>query len=247
MSTTLFLQTRLYHSRLHGRGGLPRVHIECPTCRLAYFVDPLSGLGEERHPATAVERLREECPDHGRRLLIETHVTSVPVFLEALPQFPVPASISDVPPAWTVIVSGLVTTPLRLSPAGIEALPGSELTADFVCEEGWAVPRLRWWGVPLATVLQQATLLPDARYLGVGAGEFVAALPLATIDATSPLLAYALNGSPLPREHGGPLRLVAADTWCYQSVKWVDHIDVLSDPPLETAALFARERAARNR
>ncbi|HEY7294520.1 MAG TPA: molybdopterin-dependent oxidoreductase, partial [Dehalococcoidia bacterium] len=107
------------------------------------------------------------------------------------------------------------------------------------------VPRLRWRGVPLGALLERAGTLPRARFVAIGAGEFVAVLPLNTVGATQPLLAWALNGAPLPREHGGPLRLVAGDLLCYRSVKWVDRLVVSDVPPVESARDLAERRVAR--
>src|SRR5581483_4548273 len=117
--------------------------------------------------------------------------------LSRLPRFPVPAerpAAGDAPQPnrYRLRVDGLVRTPLTLSLDHLLGLPAAEFTADFACAEGWRVPGLRWTGVRLADVLRQGGPLPEARFVAVGAGEFVSLLPLAQIDGEGPLLAYGL-------------------------------------------------------
>lgn len=172
--------------------------------------------------------------------------------LKSLPRFPVPgeAGAPAVPSEHEaarprgvhLCIDGLVRTPLTLEMDDLLALPAATFTADFACEEGWRVPGLRWTGVRLADVLQQAGPLGAARFVAVGAGEFVSMLPLAQIDGEGPLLAYGLDGAPLPPEHGGPLRLVASWAACYQSVKWVDRLELVADEHQETAKPIALGR-----
>jgi DMSO/TMAO reductase YedYZ molybdopterin-dependent catalytic subunit len=162
--------------------------------------------------------------------------------LEQLPVFLLPG---ERPPAPDLVaVVGLVATPQLLDIERIHALPVVEFTTDFACEEGWTVPEQRWRGAALHDVLALAGVRPEARYVGVGSGGFLAMLPLEHITSDAPLLAYELNGVPLPPEHGGPLRLVAPWTVCFQSVKWVDRLVLSADTSNETASTIARARNA---
>ncbi len=158
--------------------------------------------------------------------------------LNQLPRFPMPgenAAAGAAPRPVRLRIDGLVRTPMTLDLDHLLALPVAEFTADFVCEEGWRVPGLRWTGVRLADLLRRAQPLAAARFVAVGAGAFISVLPLAQIDGEGPLLAYGLDGEPLSSEHGGPLRLVAPWTACHQSVKWVDRLQLVADERLETA------------
>jgi DMSO/TMAO reductase YedYZ molybdopterin-dependent catalytic subunit len=163
--------------------------------------------------------------------------------LERLPVFLLPGEQAQAGPA-TIAVGGLVATPLTLGLDRIKELPAVEFTADFGCEEGWRVPGLRWRGVRLFDLLRLAGPLPAAHTVAVGSGGFVATLPLAQIDAESPLLAYELDSAPLPAEHGGPLRLIAPWTACYQTVKWIDRIELVANTSSETASIMARSRVS---
>jgi DMSO/TMAO reductase YedYZ molybdopterin-dependent catalytic subunit len=164
--------------------------------------------------------------------------------LPSLPIFPFPGGLTAVS-NWCLRVDGLVHAPLVLDLDSVRSLPAVTLAADFSCEEGWAVPELRWLGVPLRTILALADVRPEASYLTVSSGDFVALLPLSSLREGEPLLAYELNDAPLPPEHGGPLRMVASDVACYRSVKWVDRIELTAAAVEETAKRIAGDRIAR--
>jgi DMSO/TMAO reductase YedYZ molybdopterin-dependent catalytic subunit len=99
----------------------------------------------------------------------------------------------------------------------------------------------RWRGVPLAAVLRQAGLTPDAvdvlprgldgNYVhdGVDFGPVRRPLPIAkALDDV--LLAYQMNGEPLPADHGFPVRLVVPSWVGVASIKWVGDIEVSAEP-----------------
>jgi DMSO/TMAO reductase YedYZ molybdopterin-dependent catalytic subunit len=173
---------------------------------------------------------------------------TTPRRLDRLPVFPVPEGPSRPDAAW-LRIGGLVERERTLGREEILALPAVDLNADFGCEEGWTVPGLRWTGVRVADPLAKVGPAPEARFVAVGAGDFISVLPLATFDEhgdeQGPLLAYLLDGEPLPPEHGGPLRLIAGWTACYQSVKWVDRLVLTADEVLETARPIALARIDR--
>ena len=168
--------------------------------------------------------------------------------LARLPVFPSPSAPKEYG-EWRLRVGGLVRTPLLLSYDNICAMPASNFTAPFACEEGWEVEALRWSGTRVTHLLRLAGLHKDARHVVVGAGDFVTTLSLPEIDANQALLAYRLDGSPIPWEHGGPLRLVLLGGPCYQSIKWVDRLDVIADPAakIDTARDIALGRLTRRK
>ncbi|GIH80122.1 sulfite oxidase [Planobispora longispora] len=99
----------------------------------------------------------------------------------------------------------------------------------------------RWRGVPLATVLERAGLLPgavdvmprglDAAYVadGVDHGRVRRPIPIAkALDDV--ILAYEMNGRPLPPDHGHPVRLVVPGWIGLASIKWVGDIEVSASP-----------------
>jgi DMSO/TMAO reductase YedYZ molybdopterin-dependent catalytic subunit len=108
----------------------------------------------------------------------------------------------------------------------------------------------RWTGVPLRAVLDQAGVKPPARefvFLGADHGEeevdfrgqvnkvdqqYGRSLPREIALSPEPLLAYALNGEPLTRHQGFPLRLLVPGWYGVAHVKWLSNIHVQEDPYL---------------
>ena len=140
----------------------------------------------------------------------------------------------------SLCIDGLVAECLDLRLAELELMPQHELRDDFRCREGWVVPDLRWRGVLLETVLALARPHREARHVEASAGNFSVSIPLDR--AASALLAISLNGTNLSVEHGAPVRLVLPGGECFTSIKWLDHLEVRSEPGENTAETIASAR-----
>jgi DMSO/TMAO reductase YedYZ molybdopterin-dependent catalytic subunit len=103
-------------------------------------------------------------------------------------------------------VTGLVRKRLELTLGDLMKLPQVSLTFDFHCLEGWVVPGTEWQGVKASAVVMPASPLPEARYAFFKSGDYTEAFPVESLDQL--VVAHSLHGKPLPRENGGPLRLV---------------------------------------
>jgi DMSO/TMAO reductase YedYZ molybdopterin-dependent catalytic subunit len=145
-------------------------------------------------------------------------------------------------PPHVLRVDGLVGRSLELTMADLERLPQQDLIDDFTCLEGWTVPRIQWRGVALETVLSLAKPRAEARYVEAGAGEF--RVTLRREDAKRALIALRMGDSAVPREHGGPLRLVVPGGECFTSIKWLDHLELRSEPGENSGEKAARRRLA---
>jgi DMSO/TMAO reductase YedYZ molybdopterin-dependent catalytic subunit len=137
-------------------------------------------------------------------------------------------------------IDGLVVECLDLRLAELELLPQHELRDDFRCREGWVVPDLRWRGVLLETVLALARPHREARYVQASAGNF--SISISLDHAATALLAISLNGTNLSVEHGAPVRLVLPGGECFTSIKWLDHVEVRTEPGENTAEKIALAR-----
>ncbi len=145
----------------------------------------------------------------------------------ALPAMP----ISD-PVAWESIeILGLVDTPLTLDLEDIARLPKSKAVRDFRCHDGWVAPAQRWEGAPVSTVLDLAHASADAKYVTFTSGDFSRSLTMEEARASDTLLALRLNDRPLPKENGGPCRLLAGNSMGPAHVKWVQRIEVTNEGP----------------
>jgi sulfane dehydrogenase subunit SoxC len=154
---------------------------------------------------------------------------------------------------WRLTVDGRVEAELSLSLDQLRARPATTLAVTMECagngrarlsprplSQPWlleAVGTAEWTGVPLAHLLEEAGIAEDAVEVlfrgldrGVEGGEvqqYERSLPLAEARREEILLAYAMNGEPLPPQHGFPLRLVVPGWYGMTSVKWLDAVTVL--------------------
>jgi DMSO/TMAO reductase YedYZ molybdopterin-dependent catalytic subunit len=143
---------------------------------------------------------------------------------------------------------GMVERPLTLTLDDIRARPRREVTCTVECSGNHGIPwftggigTARWAGTPLAPLLREAGVRPggtEVVFYGADSGEeqirdarvrapFARSMSVADATASEPLLCYEMNGQPLPRENGFPLRLVAPGWYGVASVKWLARIEVL--------------------
>ena len=162
--------------------------------------------------------------------------------------------------AWRLRVSGLVERRLDLSLATLrEALPEREVTATLQCagnrrarlmairdipgQHPWgpgATGTATWSGVALADLLALARPLPGAAHVGFEGADvcaepepperFGGSIPLEKARREEVLLAWAMNGDPLLPVHGAPLRVVVPGYIGARSIKWLERIELRSEP-----------------
>jgi DMSO/TMAO reductase YedYZ molybdopterin-dependent catalytic subunit len=145
------------------------------------------------------------------------------------------ALIADNFATWRLVVDGLVTTPMSFSLSELKAMPSRTQITRHDCVEGWSAIG-GWTGVPLSHLLRRVGLKPDARYIVFhcaddlahsldGSGLYYESIDL--FDAFHPqtILAYAMNGSPLPVAHGAPLRLRVERQLGYKQAKYVMRLE----------------------
>ena len=132
------------------------------------------------------------------------------------------------PAAYRLRVDGLVDSPTSFSLADLKAMPRAEQVSDFHCVTGWSVANVRWAGVRIADLLERAGATS-----GVAALRFVSAekpyedsLTLQQALLPDVMLAYEMDGGPISRPHGAPVRLVMPQMYGYKSVKWVNHVEL---------------------
>lgn len=159
------------------------------------------------------------------------------------------------PAAFRLKVGGLVNTPKALSIEELRKMGSAELIAGFECSGNrrplqGLIGNGRWTGVPLKTVLESAGLKADAReivFFGADRGKESVNFRGTSFDveqqygrsiqrdralSPEPFLAYALNGEPLTKHQGAPLRLVMPGWYGAPNVKWLSEIVAQADPYL---------------
>jgi DMSO/TMAO reductase YedYZ molybdopterin-dependent catalytic subunit len=197
---------------------------------------PLSTFPEIR--ATPLEALRDpEMP--GELHFVRNH-------------FAVPSVDAE---SWRLRVGGAVRDDFVLSLEDLKAMDATTLAATLECAGHrraefqpptsgvqWnvgAVAEARWTGVALREVLRRAkpshracevAFVGADRGAHAGSGEhvnFARSIPLERALDGDVLLAWAMNGRPLPARHGAPLRVIVPGAYAVASVKWLERIDVL--------------------
>ncbi|MFD5519555.1 sulfite oxidase [Streptomyces sp. NPDC127066] len=160
--------------------------------------------------------------------------------------------------SWQLVLGGRVQRPLLLGVDELKAYPAVRQRVTMECagngralltprpvSQPWlveAVGTAEWTGVPLRLLLSEAGVEPDAVDVvftgadhGVERGveqDYQRALPLDVARGDEPevLVVYAMNGAPLPPQHGHPLRLVVPGWYGMAHVKWLRDITVTSAP-----------------
>jgi DMSO/TMAO reductase YedYZ molybdopterin-dependent catalytic subunit len=134
------------------------------------------------------------------------------------------------PSTWTLSIGGLVARPRVISYADIRALPHVHQISTFHCVTGWTVENVHWGGVRIADVLALAEPLESAHAIQFISAEYPYQDYLTMDQASLPdvLLADEMDGRPLTRAHGAPLRLVMPEMYGYKGVKWINELKITS-------------------
>jgi DMSO/TMAO reductase YedYZ molybdopterin-dependent catalytic subunit len=133
------------------------------------------------------------------------------------------------PATWRLKIGGLVEQPVSLTYDELRALPHVEQISNFHCVTGWSVNNVHWGGVRIHDVLAHAQPLAAGHALRFVSMEvpYVDYLTLPQASLHDVMLAYEMDGQPLPREHGAPVRLIIPEMYGYKNVKWLQGIDVV--------------------
>jgi hypothetical protein len=155
--------------------------------------------------------------------------------------FPTSSWLADAPKPldldqWRLRVGGAVAATLALTYTDLLALADGpddlddldELAALLDCTGGFYSAQ-RWRGVRVGRALERAQPLPGARFVSfVSVTGYRWSLPLA--EASQALLATHIGDEPVSHAHGAPLRLVAPGRRGFEWVKWITHIEALTEP-----------------
>lgn len=213
--------------------------------RPARVADAAEGIG--------LDELALAARNHGMPLEALRYDVTPPGLHYLLIHYDIPALTTE---TWTLTIDGQVRDPLTLTLPDLRALPPTTVRVTMECagngrarltprpvSQPWlveAVGTADWTGVPLRRVLDEADIAPDTAEIvftgadhGVERGveqDYQRSLPLSEALRDEVLLAYEMNGAPLPPQHGFPLRLVVPGWYGMAHVKWLTHIEATVDP-----------------
>lgn len=142
-------------------------------------------------------------------------------------------SVGDIPDfserSWRLTVDGAgIDGSMQLRLAELKAFPNVAVRATFRCVTGWRVRNCVWRGVRVRDLIDASR--PNSRARNVtfysGDGVYTDSLTIGQARSDHAIVAWELNGQPLIREQGYPLRLIYPDMYGYKNVKWLSRIEV---------------------
>ena len=208
---------------------------------------------EARGPGIGVDELQLAARNSGMPL----EALDWPVTPVGLHYLLIHYDIPHVDPAgWSLQIGGLVDQPLTLSLDDLRARPARTVAVTMECagngrarleprpvSQPWlveAVGTAEWTGTPLRGLLDEAGLRDDAVeivFTGLDHGmeggveqDYARSLSIADVSRDEVILAYEVNGEPLPPQHGFPLRLVVPGWYGMTNVKWLAGVTAVAEP-----------------
>ena len=139
--------------------------------------------------------------------------------------------------SWTLEIGGLVESPFTLTWQQFLALPQAEDVSDFHCVTTWSRYDNHWGGVRFATIAEIAVPKPEAQFVLCTGYDFMPGsdipytvnVPLTRALDADVLLVHTWEGKPLPREHGGPCRMITPKLYAWKGAKWIRKIEFLAE------------------
>lgn len=162
----------------------------------------------------------------------------LPVGQHQVPNWPV-LDLGDVPdvslPSWRLEIGGDVHNPVTLTWADFMSLPQTDDVSDFHCVTTWSRFDNHWRGVRMRDIAELVVPDDHVRFVlftgyDVQPGTdipYTTNLPLARATEDDVLLVHTWEGRPLPREHGGPVRVITPKLYAWKGTKWVRRIEFL--------------------
>jgi DMSO/TMAO reductase YedYZ molybdopterin-dependent catalytic subunit len=184
-------------------------------------------------------RSKEEWAKEGRLITGRPdlgHVNRLPPGQREVKNWPVLdlGAQPDVQPArWHPRVGGLVENSLHWSLDEFMALPQQDSVSDIHCVTQWSRFDNHWRGVASKTILDLVRPMEEAKHVIFHSYDgYTTNVTLPVFSEANVLLAHTWEGKPIPREHGGPVRVVIPDWYFWKSAKWVNRIEfVATDQP----------------
>lgn len=145
---------------------------------------------------------------------------------------PIPQQTRLDPTRWHLTIRGLVRSPMTLRYQDLLERERVQEIVTLICigneVGGSSIGTAKWEGVRLKSLLDKAGVLPKAYDLALHAADgYTDSFPLERGMQEDVLLAYHMNGVPLPREHGYPLRVIVPGIYGMKNVKWITDIEVV--------------------
>jgi DMSO/TMAO reductase YedYZ molybdopterin-dependent catalytic subunit len=130
---------------------------------------------------------------------------------------------------WRLDVDGLVENKISWSFAEFRAQAQAQITSDIHCVTAWSRFDNRWEGVSTRRLLEVVRPKPEAEFVIQHSYDgYTTNVSLDDFAGDDVLLAWSWEGQPIPREHGGPVRLVLPRLYFWKSAKWLTRLQFLA-------------------
>ncbi len=136
--------------------------------------------------------------------------------------------------SWSLAIDGKVSNPKTIKKADILSLPTTDEYVTLECISNTINPpaglisNAKWTGVPLAMLLNQVGLLPEAKYIIFHSADgYRVGIPVERAMHPETILAYKMNDDFLRQEHGFPLRAIIPGIYGMMNAKWITQITVV--------------------
>jgi DMSO/TMAO reductase YedYZ molybdopterin-dependent catalytic subunit len=131
---------------------------------------------------------------------------------------------------WRLATSGLVGKELDLSFEDLRKLPQAKLTRSFNCVTSWSIKDVAWEGVLFRELAKLTEVKPEAKWVMFHCADgYTAPIPLEDAMVEDSIIAFKMNGKPLPTQQGFPARPFIPHLYGWKSAKWLTGIEFLSD------------------
>ena len=131
---------------------------------------------------------------------------------------------------WELVVDGECEEPVRMSFGDLLALEQVDDSSDFHCVTTWSRLDLAWRGVRLSEIAAHARVKGSASAVMChGYDGYTTNVTLEEALKPDVLLAYQVDGEPLPREHGGPVRMITPQLYAWKGAKWIRRLEFMND------------------
>lgn len=130
---------------------------------------------------------------------------------------------------WKLVLTGKVENPVELDWKAFMALPQAEDVSDFHCVTSWSRMDNHWVGVRFKTLVDHAKVKPEATHVYIKSYDgYSTNLPLSECMDDDVLLVHSWEGIDLPRDHGGPVRMITPRKYAWKGAKWIKEIHFIT-------------------
>ena len=134
------------------------------------------------------------------------------------------------PQDWRLDIGGLVENPVHWTLVDFMAQPQEDYISDIHCVTQWSRYDNRWQGVSARHIFDLVRPLPGARHVLFRSYDgYTTNVRREVFEEPNVLLAHSWEGKPIPRDHGGPVRVVIPDWYFWKSPKWVSRIEFAAE------------------